>query len=231
MIAVTAGLRIGELLGFRWQDVDLESATLRVRRTKSTAKTGPRFTEPKNRKGRSIRLTSRVVDALSALIRRPRMPNARRPGAAGRITGSSSLPTGDGRSTPVTRSGPHSSRSSRRPGYRIYASTTSGTRAPRCYSPGATIPSSFRISWGTPPWPYPRQILPRPARHGRPDGRRNGGRAVLKNLRCRGFGPRWCTRWCSKGRERSRPSSLSGVSPANGRFGAEEEGFEPSIPR
>src|SRR5918998_6013564 len=50
VIAVTAGLRIGELLGLRWQDVDLESAMLRVRRTKSTAKTGPTFTAPKNGK-------------------------------------------------------------------------------------------------------------------------------------------------------------------------------------
>jgi integrase len=66
VITVTAGLRIGELLGLLWQDVDLESAMLRVRRTKSTAKTGPRFTAPKNGKGRSIRLTRRAVDALSA---------------------------------------------------------------------------------------------------------------------------------------------------------------------
>jgi integrase len=66
VIAVTAGLRIGELLGLRWQDVDLESAMLRIRRTKSTAKTGPTFTAPKNGKGRSIRLTRRAVDALSA---------------------------------------------------------------------------------------------------------------------------------------------------------------------
>jgi len=66
VIAVTAGLRIGELLGLRWQGVDLESAMLRVRRTKSTAKTGPRLTARKNGKGRSIRLTRRAVDALSA---------------------------------------------------------------------------------------------------------------------------------------------------------------------
>jgi integrase len=66
VITVTAGLRIGELLGLLWQDVDLESAMLRVRHTKSTAKTGPRFTAPKNGKGRSIRLTRRAVDALSA---------------------------------------------------------------------------------------------------------------------------------------------------------------------
>jgi integrase len=47
-------MRIGELLALRWQDVDLETerAALRVRRTKSTAKSGPVFTTPKNGKGR-----------------------------------------------------------------------------------------------------------------------------------------------------------------------------------
>jgi integrase len=66
VLAVTAGLRIGELLALRWQDVDLESggATLRVRRTKSTAKSGPVFTTPKNGKGRSIRLTRHASEAL-----------------------------------------------------------------------------------------------------------------------------------------------------------------------
>src|SRR5918995_3351897 len=68
VLAVTAGLRIGELLGLRWQDVDLEPerATLRVRRTKSTAKSGPVFTTPKNGKGRSIRLTRHAIEALKA---------------------------------------------------------------------------------------------------------------------------------------------------------------------
>ena len=68
VLAVTAGLRIGELLALRWQDVDLESggATLRVRRTKSTAKGGPVFTTPKNGKGRSIMLTRYAIEALKA---------------------------------------------------------------------------------------------------------------------------------------------------------------------
>jgi integrase len=59
---------IGELLALRWQDVDLETerAALRVRRTKSTAKSGPVFTTPKNGKGRSIRLTRHAVEALKA---------------------------------------------------------------------------------------------------------------------------------------------------------------------
>jgi integrase len=68
VLAVTAGSRIGELLGLRWQDVDLEAtgATLRVRRTKSTAKSGPTFTTPKNGKGRSMKLTRHAVEALKA---------------------------------------------------------------------------------------------------------------------------------------------------------------------
>ena len=68
VLAVTAGLRIGELLALRWQDVDLEAsgATLRVQRTKSTAKSGPIFTTPKNGKGRSITLTRHATEALKA---------------------------------------------------------------------------------------------------------------------------------------------------------------------
>ncbi len=33
VLVVTTGLRQGELLGLRWEDVDLKSATLRVRHT------------------------------------------------------------------------------------------------------------------------------------------------------------------------------------------------------
>lgn len=64
MLAVTAGLRIGELLGLKWEDVDLERRVLNVRRTLSAAKSGPTFTTPKNDKGRSINLTERAVGAL-----------------------------------------------------------------------------------------------------------------------------------------------------------------------
>ena len=64
VLAVTAGLRIGELLGLRWDDVDLGHGTLRVQRTLSAAKSGPKLTTPKNGKGRNIKLTERAVDAL-----------------------------------------------------------------------------------------------------------------------------------------------------------------------
>jgi integrase len=64
VMAVTAGPRIGELLGLRWEDIDLERGTMRVARTLSGAKSGPRFTTPKNGKGRTIRLTRQAVEAL-----------------------------------------------------------------------------------------------------------------------------------------------------------------------
>ncbi len=64
VMAITTGLREGELLGLRWEDVDLESGTLSVRRTLSEARSGRFFEPPKNGKGRNIRLTARAVDAL-----------------------------------------------------------------------------------------------------------------------------------------------------------------------
>ena len=66
VLAVTAGLRIGELLGLKWEDIDLDAEILRVRRTKSRAKTGPTFTAPKNGKGRQLRLTRRAVESLKS---------------------------------------------------------------------------------------------------------------------------------------------------------------------
>jgi integrase len=66
VLAVTAGLRVGELLGLKWEDADVTTETLYIRRTKSLARTGPIFTSPKNGKGRSIKLTRRGVEALKA---------------------------------------------------------------------------------------------------------------------------------------------------------------------
>ena len=65
MLAVQCGLRQGELLGLRWEDVDLESGMLQVRRRLTTTKEGPKFTAPKTAKGRrSVKLTAGAVDAL-----------------------------------------------------------------------------------------------------------------------------------------------------------------------
>jgi integrase len=77
VVAVTAGLRIGELLGLRWEDVDLERGTMRVARTLSRAKEGPRFTTPKNGKGRSIMLTKQAIEAIRSHRKRQNVERLR----------------------------------------------------------------------------------------------------------------------------------------------------------
>jgi integrase len=67
VIAVTAGLRQGELLGLRWEDVNVKRKTLQVRRTLLGSKNGnPVFGVPKTAKGkRSVRLTDRGRQSLA----------------------------------------------------------------------------------------------------------------------------------------------------------------------
>jgi integrase len=48
VVAVTTGMRQGELLALRWSDVDLEARTLRVRATLMETKSGVEFVEPKS---------------------------------------------------------------------------------------------------------------------------------------------------------------------------------------
>ncbi|HEX2107738.1 MAG TPA: site-specific integrase [Rubrobacteraceae bacterium] len=65
VLAVTTGMRRGEILGLGWEAVELEAGTVRVRRTLTLAKGGPRLTEPKTKGSRrSIRLTASAVGAL-----------------------------------------------------------------------------------------------------------------------------------------------------------------------
>jgi integrase len=67
VLAVHCGLRQGELLGLKWEDVDLPSGVLRVRRTLSVAKDGPIFNPPKTAKGRrTVALTDGAASALEA---------------------------------------------------------------------------------------------------------------------------------------------------------------------
>ncbi|RAQ97504.1 hypothetical protein A4R35_18350 [Thermogemmatispora tikiterensis] len=68
LLAVMTGMRLGELLALRWQDIDLERGHLQVRRTVSY-KAGYGFieTETKTRKGkRSIVLLPPVIETLKA---------------------------------------------------------------------------------------------------------------------------------------------------------------------
>ena len=59
-------MRRGELLGLKWGDVDLENATVRVRRTLTRNGTGHVLGEPKTKKSRrTVRITPQAVEALN----------------------------------------------------------------------------------------------------------------------------------------------------------------------
>jgi integrase len=85
VLAVSTGLRQGELLGLRWEDVDLASATLRVRHTLQPPgfpKGAPaRLTPPKTR--RSLRGVRLPHSAVAALLRHRELQDAERARADG----------------------------------------------------------------------------------------------------------------------------------------------------
>jgi integrase len=71
VLAIHTGLRQGELLGLKWEDVDLESCALRVRRTLATAKGGSILMAPKTKGSRrSVKLTQGAVDVLRSHLQR-----------------------------------------------------------------------------------------------------------------------------------------------------------------
>ncbi|MBD0327863.1 MAG: site-specific integrase [Pyrinomonadaceae bacterium] len=70
VLAIHCGLREGELLGLKWDDVNLETNMLRVRRTLSETRSGYIFEPPKNGKGRAIKLTQAASDALRGHLER-----------------------------------------------------------------------------------------------------------------------------------------------------------------
>jgi len=68
VLAVSTGMRQGELLGLKWEDVDLEAGALQVRRSLSRTKDGPVLAAPKSAKGRRrVKLTGAAVAALKSL--------------------------------------------------------------------------------------------------------------------------------------------------------------------
>jgi integrase len=71
ILAVHTGMRQGEILALRWQDVDMENAVVSVRRTLTRNGGKIAFGEPKTKKSRrSIRLTPQAVEALRSHLER-----------------------------------------------------------------------------------------------------------------------------------------------------------------
>ena len=71
VLAIHTGLRQGELLGLKWEDVDLEGGTLQVRRTLTTAKGGPVLSSPKTKGSRrTVKLTQSAIEALRSHLQR-----------------------------------------------------------------------------------------------------------------------------------------------------------------
>jgi integrase len=66
VLSLTCGLRMGEALGLRWSDIDLEAETLRIHRQLQRVREGGGlvFSEPKNASRRTIDLPQRALGAL-----------------------------------------------------------------------------------------------------------------------------------------------------------------------
>lgn len=71
VLAIHTGLRQGELLGLKWEDVDFEAGKLRVRRTLTTTAEGPVLAAPKTKGSkRSVALTNAATEALRSHLDR-----------------------------------------------------------------------------------------------------------------------------------------------------------------
>src|SRR3712207_1875862 len=66
VLSLTVGLRMGEALGLKWSDIDLDAKTLRVNRQLQRMREGGGlvFSEPKNASRRTVDLPQRAVEAL-----------------------------------------------------------------------------------------------------------------------------------------------------------------------
>jgi integrase len=69
LLALTTGMRRGEILALRWRNVELERGTLRVVESLEQTMAGLRFKAPKTEKSRGIVLPSFTVDELRRLKR------------------------------------------------------------------------------------------------------------------------------------------------------------------
>jgi integrase len=65
VLAIHYGCRQGELLGLKWDDIDLANGTLQVRRTMSESRVGRIEERPRNGRGRRIDISPSVAEILA----------------------------------------------------------------------------------------------------------------------------------------------------------------------
>jgi integrase len=82
VLAVSSGMRQGELLALRWEDVDLEAGTLRVQRSLSHTKVGPVFAPPRVPRAASASSSPATRSTAEALRRHRAAQNAKNSGWA-----------------------------------------------------------------------------------------------------------------------------------------------------
>ena len=143
VLAVSTGMRQGELLGLQWKDVDLENGVLRVNRTIFGGVASP----PKNKSGkRSIKLSR---NALDKLVRHKANQN-----------GSEWVfCTRSGKPIDCTNLTKQSWKPLlKRRTFLTEGSTTSATPAPPCCSAKASIQRWYRCFLVTPPSPLPSTL-------------------------------------------------------------------------
>jgi integrase len=66
LLAITTGMRRGEILALRWKDVNLHTGSVTVRRALQETKDGLHFKETKSRRARAVSLPSMALELLSA---------------------------------------------------------------------------------------------------------------------------------------------------------------------
>jgi integrase len=192
VLAVTTGLRQGELLGLKWEDLNLEDRTLRVRRTLATAKDGPQLTAPKTKSSRrTVMLTQGVAEALRSHLER-QLGEIDRAGSWWRENGlvfasetgepldrrnvtthrfkQAAVKAGRAAAGTLSRSTPH-----------VRHAASQQERQPQDRLRDAR---AFQHRHNS------RHLFPLLAKHARP-GSKSDGRSP--------FVARWCTRWCSRG--------------------------------
>ena len=147
---VQTGMRQGELLVLKWEDVDLNEGVIHVRRMLVCSGGRIAIGEPKTKRSRPVNLTGAAVKALKTHLEQ--LEDIERLGHLYRDHG---LVFTSGVGTlinPRTCADGRMLRYLKEPGFRRYASTTCVTPAPLFYSAVTYTPSTFKISWAMPPW-------------------------------------------------------------------------------